>query len=62
MIGIPADEVSKMELEYYRDKNHVIVIGLLEDGALINWAIFWNGKARSGRWPKRRTTSGGTES
>jgi len=49
-----------MELEYYRDKNHVIVIGLFEQWALFNWAIIWNGKTYSGRWPKRRTPNSGT--
>jgi hypothetical protein len=50
-----------MELEYYRDRNHVIVIGLFEDGALINWAIQWGGKSRSGRWPKRRAAKPSSE-
>lgn len=40
-------------IEYYRDKNHVIVIGLFEQGALFNWAILWNGKSYSGRFPRK---------
>jgi hypothetical protein len=43
-----------MELEWYRDKHHVIVIGLFEDGSLINWAYLWGEKSGAGRWPRKR--------
>jgi hypothetical protein len=38
-------------IEYYRDRHHVAVFGLFEQGSLINWAILWNGKRHAGRFP-----------
>lgn len=60
MIEVTWNPVDGRTIEYYRDKSHVIVIGLFEQGALFNWAILWNGKSRSGRWP-RSGHDGGAE-
>lgn len=39
-------------VEYYRDRHHVAVFGLFEQGALVNWAILWGARRFSGRWPE----------
>ena len=46
-----------MELEWYRDKSHVVWIGLFKDGALVTWAFLWNGVSKSGRWPRRKQSN-----
>jgi hypothetical protein len=42
-------------VEFYRDRHHVAVFGLFEDGAIVTWAIFWGSKSKAGRFPRRRT-------
>lgn len=48
---------NERSIEYYRDRHHVAVFGLFEQGALVNWSIYWNGKSRAGRWPKRKQSN-----
>lgn len=59
MIEFTWNPVDGRTIEYYRDKAHVIVIGLFEQGALFNWAILWGPKSMAGRFPKRRTPNDG---
>ncbi len=54
MIDITWNRVDGRTVEFYRDRRHVIVLGLFEQGALFNWAILWNGRSAAGRWPRRR--------
>jgi len=41
-----------MDLEYYRDRHHVIVLGFFESRAIVTWAVIWDGRAFSGKWPR----------